>query len=188
MTRLAAGSGWLPSALPFRSGAAGSRQRRGPGRHRECGPSALTRAHSVSRMIPRRPRPSGRTPPAIPPSLAPGQRSANRPRYVHYLFRLVKRYFRKSNCPLPGDHGMPGRCGRGEIGRRSRLKICFPSGSVGSSPAVRTSLQAAAFAFSAVHSQRLRLIGSRNMPPIFTPICQRTWASTGPMPGMSRLT
>ncbi len=29
-------------------------------------------------------------------------------------------------------------CGRGEIGRRSRLKICFPSGSAGSSPAVRT--------------------------------------------------
>src|SRR3546814_17396473 len=29
-------------------------------------------------------------------------------------------------------------CGRGEIGRRSRLKICFPYGSAGSSPAVRT--------------------------------------------------
>ena len=28
--------------------------------------------------------------------------------------------------------------GRGEIGRRSRLKICFPYGSAGSSPAVRT--------------------------------------------------
>jgi oligopeptide transport system substrate-binding protein len=28
--------------------------------------------------------------------------------------------------------------GRGEIGRRSRLKICFPFGSAGSSPAVRT--------------------------------------------------
>ncbi len=30
--------------------------------------------------------------------------------------------------------------GRGEIGRRSRLKICFPFGSAGSSPAVRTIL------------------------------------------------
>ena len=29
--------------------------------------------------------------------------------------------------------------GRGETGRRSRLKICFPTGSAGSSPAVRTS-------------------------------------------------
>src|ERR1044072_1080965 len=46
----------------------------------------------------------------------------------------------------------------------------------------------AAFALSAVHSQRLRLIGSRNMPPIFSPTCQRTWAPTGPMPGMSGLT
>ncbi len=33
--------------------------------------------------------------------------------------------------------------GRGEIGRRSRLKICFPFGSAGSSPAVRTILLAA---------------------------------------------
>jgi oligopeptide transport system substrate-binding protein len=31
-------------------------------------------------------------------------------------------------------------CGRGEIGRRSRLKICRPYGLAGSSPAVRTSL------------------------------------------------
>lgn len=29
-------------------------------------------------------------------------------------------------------------CGRGEIGRRSRLKICLPYGNAGSSPAVRT--------------------------------------------------
>ena len=29
-------------------------------------------------------------------------------------------------------------CGRGEIGKHSRLKICRPSGLAGSSPAVRT--------------------------------------------------
>src|SRR5512138_3202722 len=36
----------------------------------------------------------------------------------------------------PAGALLPG--GRGETGRRSRLKICFPRGSVGSSPAVRT--------------------------------------------------
>lgn len=40
-------------------------------------------------------------------------------------------------------------------------------------------------AWTAVHSQRARLIGSRNMPPMRTPICQRTWAWTGPTPGTS---
>jgi oligopeptide transport system substrate-binding protein len=42
--------------------------------------------------------------------------------------------------------------GRGEIGRRSRLKICFPFGSAGSSPAVRTILMAA-FVLSACSSR-----------------------------------
>ena len=58
-------------------------------------------------------------------------------------------------------------CGRGGTGRRWRLKIFCPWGvRVRVPPSAPAFRPASASAFSAVHSQRARLIGSRNMPPM----------------------
>ena len=55
--------------------------------------------------------------------------------------------FRSRWRPGYGTTGRRTGRGRGEIGRRSRLKICFPQGSVGSSPAVRTRLNRVTVAY-----------------------------------------
>ena len=90
----------------------------------------------------------------------------------------------RTSFPEAGDRGIADDCGRGGTVDAGDLKSPAPRGVRVRLPPSAPPPQAAS-AFSAVHSQRARLIGSRNMPPIRTPICQRTWAWTGPMPGMS---